>query len=486
MIEPFTDVVQLLPELSLSILAMVVLIASVFLEKERTRTLSLLGAAGLLGAALLASSIGGRTEAATLFGGAFSSDAFAQFGRVAVYATAALALTLGYTFFKLEKLLRPEYVVLVLFSAVGMGLMVSSSDLIAVYLGVELQSLCVYIMATLNRDSRRSTEAGLKYFVLGALSSGFLLYGASLIYGFAGSTQFEAIAAASYAEQTSVGLIFGLVFFISALAFKVSAAPFHMWTPDVYEGSPTPVTAFLAAAPKLAGMFLFGRVLVQAFPGLLDQWQPVLGLIAAASMIVGALSAILQTNIKRLMAYSSIGHMGYALMGLTAGSLSGLTGMVSYMTIYVVMTLGSFACILMMRRPEGMAENISDLSGLSQTRPGLAACFTVLFLSLAGIPPLIGFFAKLYVFVAAVEAGLFALVIIGVLTSVVATFYYLSVLRTIWFAEPTDHFVREHDPVLRLTSSGAALFVALGLIFALGALSNAATAAAASLFPALS
>ncbi|MEO1657196.1 MAG: NADH-quinone oxidoreductase subunit NuoN [Pseudomonadota bacterium] len=483
MTQPLSDVQVLAPELFLAIAAMTALLAGVFLKTDGTKELTWAGAACLVLACLL---VPGPSEGAvTAFSGAFSADSFSQFGRIAVFLTAAVALLVSQAFFQLEKLLRPEYVVLVLLSSIGMALMVTSTDLISVYLGVELQSLCVYIMATLNRDSRRSTEAGLKYFVLGALSSGFLLYGASLIYGFTGSTQFSEIAAIGASESSPVGLTFGLVFFISALAFKVSAAPFHMWTPDVYEGSPTPVTAFLAAAPKLAGMFLFGRVLVQAFPGLIDDWQPVLWLIAASSMVIGALSAIVQTNIKRLMAYSSIGHMGYALIGLTAGSEAGVSGMISYMTIYVVMTLGVFACILTMRRPEGMAENISDLSGLSQTRPGLAMMFTVLFLSLAGIPPLVGFFAKFYVFMAAVDEGLFILAVVGVVTSVISTFYYLSVIRTIWMADPTSEFVKEQSPAVRLTASGSALAVVGGIVFLVGPLAGLAAVAARALFPAL-
>ena len=480
MIEPFVDVRMLLPELILSLVAMVLLLVGVFLKTDRTQTLSYVAAVALVIAAIIVPQPEGTGSA---FNDAFRADGFAWLGRVAVFLGAAVALLLGHGFFKLEKLLRPEYVVLVLLSAIGMGLMVSATDLIAVYLGVELQSLCVYIMATLNRDSRRSTEAGLKYFVLGALSSGFLLYGASLIYGFTGSTQFADIAAASTNADSAVGLTFGLVFFISALAFKVSAAPFHMWTPDVYEGAPTPVTAFLAAAPKLAGMFLFGRVLVQAFPGLTDQWQPVIWLIAAASMIVGALSAIVQTNIKRLMAYSSIGHMGYAIIGLAAGTAAGISGMISYMVIYLIMTLGVFACILMMRRAEGMAENISDLSGLSQTRPGLAMMFTLLFLSLAGIPPLLGFWAKFSVFVAAVDAGLYILCVVAVLASVVSTFYYLSVLRVIWFAEPTEVFVQERDAAVSVTSIVSAAAVTIGIIVLVGPISSAATRAASALFP---
>ena len=483
MTQPLSDLQVLAPELFLAIAAMAALLVGVFLKSDRTAELTLAGAVGLVLACFLVPR--SPDGAVSAFSGAFSADAFSQFGRIAVFLTAALALLMSQAFFRLEKLLRPEYVVLVLLSAIGMSLMVTSTDLISVYLGVELQSLSVYIMATLNRDSRRSTEAGLKYFVLGALSSGFLLYGASLIYGFTGSTQFADIAAVGSAVDSRVGLTFGLVFFISALAFKVSAAPFHMWTPDVYEGSPTPVTAFLAAAPKLAGMFLFGRVLIQAFPGLIDDWQPVLWLIAASSMAIGSLSAIMQTNIKRLMAYSSIGHMGYALIGLTAGSEAGVSGMISYMTIYVIMTLGVFACILTMRRPEGMAENISDLSGLSQTRPGLAVMFTALFLSLAGIPPFVGFFAKFYVFLAAVEEGLLILALVGVVTSVISTFYYLSVIRTMWFAEPSSEFVREQSPAVRFTAAGSAAVVIGGIIFLVGPLAGLAAVAAQSLFPAL-
>lgn len=480
MIQPFVDVQLLLPELLLSIGAMAILVVGVLLKTDRTRELNYAGAVLLVIAALLVPS---PEEGVSAFNDAFRADSFAHIGRVAIFLGAAAALLLGHGFFKLEKLLRPEFVVLVLLSAIGMGLMVSATDLISVYLGVELQSLCVYIMATLNSESRRSTEAGLKYFVLGALSSGFLLYGASLVYGFAGSTQFADIAVASASTESNVGLTFGLVFFVSALAFKVSAAPFHMWTPDVYEGAPTPVTAFLAAAPKLAGMFLFGRVLVQAFPGLIDQWQPVIWLIAAASMVIGALSAIVQTNIKRLMAYSSIGHMGYAIMGLAAGSEAGISGMANYMLIYLVMTLGVFACILAMRRPEGMAENISDLSGLSQTRPGLALMFTALFLSLAGIPPLLGFSAKFSVFLGAVEAELYILCVIGVLSSVVATFYYLSVLRTIWMAEPTADFVQDQDVAVSVTSATSAIAMTAGLFFLAGPIAAAAAYAARSLFP---
>ncbi|WP_031553690.1 NADH-quinone oxidoreductase subunit NuoN [Parvularcula oceani] len=471
----------LLPELFLSLAAMALLLTGVFWRGDRVAQITY-AAAGCLVLAVLLSLFGQDEGSIYLFGGAFVNDALARISKIFIFLAALIALLMSTRFMLREKLGRPEYPVLILLSCVGMGLMVSANDLISLYLGVELQSLSVYIMAAFNRDSRRSTEAGLKYFVLGALSSGLLLYGASLVYGFAGSTNFQAIALVAADVENPVGLTFGLVFLISGLAFKVSAAPFHMWTPDVYEGSPTPVTAFFAAAPKLAGMVLFGRVLIEAFPTLFDQWQPIIWLLAAASMIVGALSALVQTNIKRLMAYSSIGHVGYALMGLAAGTEGGLAALVIYLIIYLVMTLGTFACILSMRRSEGMAENISDLAGLSQTQRGLAWAFTFLFISLAGIPIFIGFFAKFFVFMAAVEADLYILAAVGVITSVIATYYYLSVIRTIWFEEPAVGFVREPSSAVSFTAIGAAIITVFGIIFAIEPLRAVAAAAAAPLF----
>ena len=479
-----TSLTPLLAELFLSLAAMALLLVGVFFGRARAREIGFAAAACLV-AAILLGLVGEREATIYPFEGAFVDDALARISKAFIFAAAIVSLLLSDRYLVREKLSRPEYPVLILLSCVGMALMVSANDLISLYMGIELQSLALYIMAAFNRDSIRSTEAGLKYFVLGALSSCLLLYGGSLIYGFAGSTNFQAIALVGAetlgtAEQT--GLIFGLVFLISGLAFKVSAAPFHMWTPDVYEGSPTPVTAFFAAAPKLAGMVLFGRVLVEAFPLLIDQWQPIIWLIAAASMTVGALSALVQTNIKRLMAYSSIGHMGYALMGIAAGTEGGLAAMVTYMVIYLVMTLGTFACILAMRRPEGMAENISDLAGLSQTQRGLAWAFTFLFVSLAGIPIFIGFFAKFYVFMAAVEAELWILLAVGVITSVIATYYYLSVIKTIWFDEPQERFVTESGPAVTITALGAAAVTVLGIVFLIGPLSRLAAIAAAPLF----
>ncbi|RYE71280.1 MAG: NADH-quinone oxidoreductase subunit NuoN, partial [Hyphomicrobiales bacterium] len=324
---------------------------------------------------------------------------------------------------------------------VGMMLMVSAGDLIALYMGLELQSLALYVIAAFNRDNVRSTEAGLKYFILGALSSGMLLYGASMVYGFTGQIGFQQIAAALSAEGRSFGLVVGLVFVISGLAFKISAVPFHMWTPDVYEGAPTPVTAFFAAAPKVAAMALLTRFTVQGFGPYTGDWRQVIVFISIASMVFGAFAAIGQRNIKRLMAYSSIGHMGYALVGLAAGDALGVRGVVIYMATYMAMTLGTFAVILAMRRKNGMVEEIQELAGLSRTNPMMALGLTALMLSLAGLPPLVGFVGKYYVFMAAVGAGLVPLAVIGVVASTVSLFYYLRIVKVMWFDEPAEGFV---------------------------------------------
>ena len=315
-----------------------------------------------------------------------------------------------------------------------MLMLISAADLIALYLGLELMSLSLYVVAAINRDSVRSTEAGLKYFVLGALSSGMLLYGASLIYGFTGTVSFAGIAKA--AGQGGIGLVFGLVFLFAGFCFKVSAVPFHMWTPDVYEGAPTPITAFFAAAPKVAGIAMFVRTTIVAFPEIAPQWQQIVIFVAIASMALGAFAAIGQRNIKRLMAYSSIGHMGFALVGLAAGTPEGVQGVLVYMAIYVAMTLGTFACILSMRRDGVLVEEISDLAGLARTNPTMAFFLAMLLFSLAGIPPLAGFFAKFYVFLAAIKAGLFTLAVLGVLASVVGAYYYLAIVKIMYFDEP--------------------------------------------------
>lgn len=471
------------PEIFLAISSMVLLLTGVFLNGKYVREIGY-GAVAVLVIALFLVNFGTASQDAVLFNGAFVTDGFGQFSKSVIYIAAIFAIILSDRFMDRERLARFEYPVLILLSVLGMSLMVASTDLISVYMGIELQSLSLYILATFNRDSRRSTEAGLKYFVLGALSSGLMLYGMSLIYGFTGATTFEAIAIAAD-DANRIGLIFGMVFLISGLAFKVSAAPFHMWTPDVYEGSPTPVTAFFAAAPKFAGMAIFARVLVEAFPattGALSDWQQVIVLVSILSMVVGAFSAIAQKNIKRLMAYSSIGHMGYALMGLAAGTSQGVSSVLIYMTIYLIMTIGTFACILMMRRPEGMAENISDLSGLAQTRPGMAIMFSALMFSLAGIPIFLGFFAKLYVFMAAVNAGLFVLVVIGALSSVIATYYYLRVVKIIWMDEPAPEFERDEGAGVKGVAILSTVLIVAGIAVIMPFLNVAADAAAATLF----
>jgi NADH-quinone oxidoreductase subunit N len=376
-----------------------------------------------------------------------------------------------------------EYPVLVLLATAGMGMMISANDLIALYLGLELQSLALYVTAAIRRDDVRSSEAGLKYFVLGALSSGMLLYGASLIYGFTGSTSFAAIAAAANAAGAAqhIGLIVGLVFLLVGLAFKISAVPFHMWTPDVYEGAPTPVTTFFAAAPKAAAMALLMRVTLSAFAGIGPQWQQVISALAIASMGLGAFAAIGQTNIKRLLAYSAIGNIGYALIGLAAASPEGAQGVIIYMVIYVAMTLGTFACVLAMRRTSGMVEEIDELAGLAQTNLGMATVLALLLFSLAGIPPLAGFFAKFYVFAAAVKEGLWPLAVFGVLASVVGAYYYVRIVKIMFFDAPKDQFLRvpaKAGLVMGVTGLFMLLYVAWP-----APLIASADAAARTLFP---
>jgi NADH-quinone oxidoreductase subunit N len=378
-----------------------------------------------------------------LFDGAFHVDAFARFMKMLVLAGSAFALLLSFDYFRAFKAFKFELPVLVLLATVGMLMMVSAGDLVALYLGLELQSLALYVVAAMRRDDVRSSEAGLKYFVLGALSSGMLLYGASMLYGFTGSTSFATIAGVAKGASGSgahLGLVIGLVFVLVGIAFKVSAVPFHMWTPDVYEGAPTPVTAFFAAAPKMAAMALFVRVTMTAFPGITSEWRQIVTFLAVASMLLGAVAAIGQTNIKRLMAYSSIGHVGFALVGLAAGSEQGVQGVLIYMAIYLVMTLGTFACILSMRREKGFVEDIDELGGLANSNLGLAFVLGLLMFSLAGIPPLAGFWAKWYVFLAAIKAGLYPLAVIGVVASVVGAYYYLRIVKVMFFDEPKERF----------------------------------------------
>ena len=376
-----------------------------------------------------------------VFGGGYVNDAFAKFMKLLTVIGALVTLAMSMEFAKRENFDMFEFPILVLLATLGMMLMVSANNLLALYMGLELQSLALYVVAAINRDNLKSTEAGLKYFVLGALSSGMLLYGISLVYGFTGQIGFDAIAQALTGTERQIGLLFGLVFILAGLAFKISAVPFHMWTPDVYEGAPTPVTAFFASAPKMAAMAMLVRVVMDGFKPVTADWQQVIVFISIASMVLGAFAAIGQTNIKRLMAYSSIGHVGFALVGLAAGSEAGVRGVAIYMIIYLVMTLGTFAFILSMRTKDNQVEQIADLAGLSRTNPIRAVVLTILMFSLAGIPPLAGFFAKWYVFLAAIQADLLALSVIGVLASVVGAFYYLRIIKLMWFDDPVGGFV---------------------------------------------
>lgn len=412
------------------------------------------------------------------FGGSFMVDAYARFFKLLTLAGSAATLILSSEMLGQAERRRFEYPVLVLLATTGMLMLISAGDLIALYLGLELMSLSLYVVAAIDRDRLRSSEAGLKYFVLGALSSGMLLYGASLVYGSTGTVSFAGIAQA--APQGGLGLTFGLVFLLAGLCFKVSAVPFHMWTPDVYEGAPTPVTAFFAAAPKVAAIAVFARVAVTAFPTVTPQWQQIVAFVAIASTLLGSFAAIGQRNIKRLMAYSSIGHMGFALIGLAAGTAEGVQGVIIYMAIYVAMTLGTFACIIAMRREDGPVEEIADLAGLARTKPVMAFFLAMMLFSLAGIPPLAGFFAKFYVFLAAVNAGLYALAVIGVLASVVGAYYYLAIVKVMYFDEPAEAFAPMRKE-LGLVLGATGLFVTLFFVYP-APLVDAAAAAAKSLF----
>jgi len=432
------DAAAALPEIVLAIFGMALLMLGVF-KKDDANDQVTLGAILALAivAALVIFTDEGKESA---FGGAFVVDTFARVMKVMSLFGSAVAIVLSTHYMKRVGMARFEYPILVLLATVGMMMMISAGDLIALYMGLELQSLSLYVVAAINRDSAKSSEAGLKYFVLGALSSGMLLYGASLVYGFTGTTTFQGIAAALTANGSGLGLIFGLVFIIAGLSFKVSAVPFHMWTPDVYEGAPTPVTAFFAAAPKVAAMALFIRVMVSPFAAVTHDWQQILVFVSIASMVLGAFAAIGQNNIKRLLAYSSIGHMGFALVGLASGNQVGVRGVIVYMMIYLISTIGVFACVIAMCRKGQYVEDISDLAGLARNNKGLAFVLSMLMFSLAGIPPLAGFFGKYFVFLAAVQAHLYALAIIGVVASVVGAYYYLRIVKIIYFDEPAEKF----------------------------------------------
>ena len=470
-----------LPEIVLALGAMLLLMVGVFRGEQATKGIE--GGAVLLLLFTAVVVIWLPAGKLVTFDGSFVVDSFARFLKLLALAGSAAAIVMSSNYLAVEKRGTFEYSILILLSTAGMMMLISAADLIALYLGLELMSLALYVVAAIDRDSVRSTEAGLKYFVLGALSSGMLLYGASLVYGFTGTVSFAGIAKASTEGGTStanLGLVFGLVFLFAGFCFKVSAVPFHMWTPDVYEGAPTPITAFFAAAPKVAGIAMFVRTTIVAFPGILTQWQQIVVFVAIASMALGSFAAIGQRNIKRLMAYSSIGHMGFALVGLAAGTAEGVQGVLVYMAIYVTMTLGMFACILSMRRDGQMVENIADLAGLARTKPAMAFFLAMLLFSLAGIPPLAGFFAKFYVFLAAIKAGLFTLAVIGVVTSVVGAYYYLAIVKTMYFDEPAKPFEPmpyELKAVLAVTGLFNLLFFAYP-----SPLIEAADAAAKSLF----
>ena len=467
------DAVAALPEIVLAVLAMALLMFGVFRKHDSSDIVSLGAMMALALVALLVVTDEGK---ATAFGGAFVVDTFGRVMKVLTLFGSAVAIALSVSFMKRDRSQRFEYPILILLATVGMMMMISANSLIALYMGLELQSLALYVVAAINRDSARASEAGLKYFVLGALSSGMLLYGASLVYGFTGTVDFAGIAAAIKANGAGVGLVFGLVFVMAGLAFKVSAVPFHMWTPDVYEGSPTPVTAFFAAAPKVAAMALFIRTMVSPFADAVADWQQILVFVAIASMVLGAFAAIGQNNIKRLLAYSSIGHMGFALVGLAAGTEAGVQGVIVYMMIYMIMTLGVFACVLAMRRQGHQVEEISDLAGLARNNKGLAFVLAMLMFSLAGIPPLAGFFGKYFVFLAAVQAGLYTLSIIGVLASVVGAYYYLRIVKIMYFDEPAASF-DAIDGEVKIVAYAAGAFTLLFVVFANPLVSLAAEAA---------
>jgi NADH-quinone oxidoreductase subunit N len=469
----------LAPELLVAIGAIILLMLGVSSKAENTsRTITVLAVLVLLVALLMVLFVSPDGKA---FSGAFVTDAFSRFMKALTLTGALVTLWMSLSFAKSEGLDKFEFPVLVLLSTLGMMMMTSANDMLALYMGLELQSLALYVVAAIKRDSQKATEAGLKYFVLGALSSGMLLYGISLVYGFTGHIGFNDIAVALAGGERQLGFVIGLVFVMAGLAFKISAVPFHMWTPDVYEGAPTPVTAFFAAAPKMAAMALITRVVIEAFEPVTRDWQQVVIFISIASMGLGAFAAIGQKNIKRLMAYSSIGHMGFALVGLAAASMVGVRGVALYMLIYLVMTLGTFAFILAMRRNDVPVEEIKDLAGLATTNPMMAAMMTILMFSLAGIPPLAGFMAKWYVFLAAVQAGLWPLAILGVLASVVGAYYYLRVIKIMWFDQPVAGPMQAMSTDLKLVLGVSAAFTLLFIIVA-GPFGNAAQTAAKSLF----
>jgi len=474
------DFLILLPEEILSVSALLLMLGAAWGGDRAARLLTWLALLVLAAAAVFVPGI--ADAGGTAFGGLFIGDSFAAFSKIVIYAGAAIALVAAMSWFGRDRDYRAEYPVLILFSAIGMGMMVSAGDLLTLYVGLELQSLAAYVLASFQRTDTRSAEAGLKYFVLGALASGILLYGISLLYGFTGTTQFGGIAAA-LGSGVSTGQLFGIVFVLAGLAFKISAVPFHMWTPDVYEGAPTPVTAFFASAPKVAAMALLVRVAVEAMAPAMHEWRQIVIFAALASTVLGGVAAIGQRNIKRLLAYSSINNVGFALVGLAAAGVAGVASVLSYMAVYIVMTLGTFLVVLRMRDAEGRpVESIASLAGLSRTRPMLAFAMFFFMFSLAGIPPMFGFWPKFLVFDAAVAADLTWLAAVAIATSVISAFYYIKIVKLIYFDEPAPAYAETKEPVGSALIFAAALFVSPLGYLAIPWLGAAATNAARALF----
>ncbi len=452
----------ILPELILMIGAIALMMVAAF-GGRRSGGFTAWASVAVLIAATFALS-GPPTDAGGVFGGLITADLFGSFGKAIIFVASAVAIIAAHGWFERDTEHGAEYSVLILFSALGGAVMVSATSLVTLYVGLELQSLSAYVLASYRRTDERSAEAGLKYFVLGALASGILLYGISLLYGFTGTMNFNGIAAAFARDGSSLGLLFGLVFVLAGIAFKISAVPFHMWTPDVYEGAPTPVTAFFASAPKVAAVLLGTRICLDALEPATDAWRQIVIFAALASIFLGAVAAFGQTNIKRLLAYSSINNVGFALVGLAAGTPQGASSVLFYMAVYVVMTLGAFLCVLWMRDKDGNpVEDIAALSGLSQTRPGYAAAIAIFMFSLAGIPPLFGFWPKLLVFQAAVNSGLIALAVAAIVGTVVGAYYYLRIVKVMYFDEGSEELGRVRQPV-----QGALIFMAAVAVSPLG------------------
>jgi NADH-quinone oxidoreductase subunit N len=470
-----------LPEIILTIGAIVLMMAAAYAGDRHARLITWLAVLTLGVGALFIPGI--NDAGGVAFDGLFVADSFSAFAKVLVYAAAAISLVAASAWFSRDGDYRAEYPVLILLSTVGMGMMVSAGDLLTLYVGLELQSLAAYVLASFQRTDNRSAEAGLKYFVLGALASGILLYGISLLYGFTGSTLFGDISTALRTDGVSRGELFGLVFVMAGIAFKVSAVPFHMWTPDVYEGAPTPVTAFFASAPKVAAMALLTRVAIEGMGPATFEWRQIVIFMALASTILGGVAAIGQPNIKRLLAYSSINNVGFALIGLAAANREGVAAILFYMAVYIVMTLGSFLVVLRMRsEADEPVETIASLSGLSRTRPGLAAAMAIFMFSLAGVPPLFGFWPKFLVFDAAVRADLTWLAAVGIATSAISAYYYLKIVKTMYFDEPAPAFSRVVDVPQTVLIAAAALFVSPLGYLAIPLIQPLAANAASALF----